>query len=166
MNQRRKFSSRAIAGILFFLFLSIQNLSFALDGQAIYKTYCASCHKPDADFTGPRLKGAREREPSKDWVYKWVGHVDEMLETDPYAKQLFVRFNSKMTAFPDLTKEEIDAVLDWANAYQKPGAPSQGGQPAPVEDNSLLYGLLTLILGVIGLILLQVNSNLKKLSDE
>jgi hypothetical protein len=90
-----------------------------------------------------------------------------MLATDPYAKQLFVQFNSKMTAFPDLKKEEIDAVLDWANSYQKPGAPGgTPGQVAPVQDNSLLYGLLTLVLGVIGLILLQVNSNLKKLSDE
>jgi hypothetical protein len=72
-----------------------------------------------------------------------------------------------MTAFPDLKKEEIDAVLDWADSYQKPAAPgAPAGQAAPVEDNSLLYGLLTLVLGVIGLILLQVNSNLKKLSDE
>ena len=34
------------------------------------------------------------------------------------------------------------------------------------SDNSLLYGILTLILAVIMLTLLQVNSNLKKLSDE
>src|SRR6476660_5495788 len=167
MNQQRKFFSGALSGIFLFLFISFSNFSFALDGQAIYKTYCATCHKPDADFTGPALKGARQREPSKDWVYKWVGHVDEMLATDPYAKQLFAKFNSKMTAFPDLKKEEIDAVLDWADSYQKPAAPGAPvGQAAPVEDNSLLYGLLTLVLGVIGLILLQVNSNLKKLSDE
>jgi len=168
MNQQRKLLSRAICGILFIFFITFHNYSFALDGQAIYKTYCATCHKPDADFTGPALKGARQREPSKDWAYKWVGHVDEMLASDPYAKQLFAKFNSKMTAFPDLKKEEIEAVLDWADAYQKPGAPgaTPTGQPAPVEDNSLLYGLLTLVLGVIGLILLQVNSNLKKLSDE
>ncbi|MEP6617434.1 MAG: c-type cytochrome [Ginsengibacter sp.] len=168
MNQKRKFFSRAICGILFTFFISSHHTSFALDGQTIYKTYCATCHKPDVDFTGPALKGARQREPSKDWAYKWVGHVDEMLASDPYAKQLYTKYNSKMTAFPDLKKEEIAAVLDWADSYQKPGAPTgtPGGVAAPVEDNSLLYGLLTLVLGVIGLILLQVNSNLKKLSDE
>ena len=37
---------------------------------------------------------------------------------------------------------------------------------APKSDNSILYGLLTLVLAIIGLILLQVNSNLKKLTDE
>ena len=39
----------------------------------------------------------------------------------------------------------------------------QGGGES---DNSILYGLLTLILAVIGFVLLQVNSNLKKLTDE
>ena len=34
------------------------------------------------------------------------------------------------------------------------------------DDNSLLYGILTLILAVVALTLLWVNSNLKKLSDD
>jgi len=37
---------------------------------------------------------------------------------------------------------------------------------APAEDNSLLFGILTLILAIIAVILLQVNSSLRKLSDE
>jgi hypothetical protein len=71
-----------------------------------------------------------------------------------------------MTAFPDLKKEEIDAVLDWADKYEKPAAVILPPGEKTGEDNSLLYGVLTLILAVIALILLQVNSNLKKLSDE
>jgi hypothetical protein len=74
-----------------------------------------------------------------------------------------------MTSFPDLKKDEIDAILDWADNYAKPGAPAggaPGAAPAPTSDNSILYGMLTLILAIIGLILLQVNSNLKKLTDE
>jgi hypothetical protein len=34
------------------------------------------------------------------------------------------------------------------------------------DDSSLLYGILTLVLAVVALILLQVNSNLRKMSDE
>src|SRR6185503_17317798 len=88
------------------------------------------------------------------------------VQTDPYAKTLFAKFNSVMTPFPNLKKDEIDAVLDWADAYTKPGPPAPPPGVHVGEDNSLLYGLLTLILGVVALILLQVNSNLKKLSDE
>ncbi|MDQ6756534.1 MAG: c-type cytochrome [Bacteroidota bacterium] len=167
MNHYRRFISRVTGGIIFLLIFS-SNL-FAQDGQTIYKTYCASCHKPDADFTGPALKGARQREPSPDWAYKWVNHVDEMIVSDPYAKKLFAERGTKMTAFPDLKKEEIKAVLDWADAYTPPAsaAGATNGKPAGgEEDNSLLYGVLTLILAIIALILLQVNSNLKKLSDE
>jgi cytochrome c553 len=171
MNHYRRVICKATTGVFFlFLFLSNNDL-FAQDGQTIYKTYCASCHKPDKDFTGPALKGAREREPSKDWVYKWVPSTTTMVRTDPYAMQLFAKFGSVMTPFPDLKKADIDAVLDWANKYEPPAATGgaangAGGKGASEDDNSLLYGVLTLILAIIALILLQVNSNLKKLSDE
>ena len=164
MNQIRRIIFRSIAGISFILLFST-NLAFALDGESIYKANCSSCHKPDKDFTGPALKGARDREPTKEWAYRWVNHVDEMVNTDPYAKALYAKFGSKMTQFSDLKKDEIKAVLDWADAFMPPAAVvATGGKEE--TDNSLLYGLLTLILGIVGLILLQVNSNLKKLSDE
>jgi cytochrome c2 len=175
MNHHRRFICKATTGIFFLLLFSFNNSLLAQDGQSIYKSYCASCHKPDADFTGPALKGARERQAAaglpKDWVYKWVHNTTSMVTTDPYAKQLFAKFNSVMTAFPDLKPADIDAVLDWANKYEKPTAvtgtnPTAGGGGSSEDDNSLLYGVLTLILAVIALILLQVNSNLKKLSDE
>jgi len=173
MNHYRRFICKATAGIFFLLF-SFNNFSFSQDGQAIFKTYCASCHKPDKDWTGPALKGARDREAAaglpKDWVYKWVRNTTSMINTDPYAKEMFAKYNSVMTAFPDLKNEEIDAILDWADSYVTPEATTGTGQgaagTADGDDNSLLYGVLTLILAVIALILLQVNSNLKKLSDE
>ena len=171
MTRRRFLIKGAITAfsILLFLLLGSQNSLFAADGQTVFRTYCSSCHKPDVDFTGPALKGARQREPSKDWVYKWVANTTTMVQTDPYAKQLFAKYGSVMTPFPDLKKEDIDAVLDWADSYSPPqptGGTSTSAAPSGKEDNSLLYGLLTLILAIIALILLQVNSNLKKLSDE
>jgi cytochrome c553 len=171
MNYHRRFICKATLGIFFLFLFSSQSYLFAQDGQAIFKTYCASCHKPDADYTGPALKGARAREAAaglpKDWVYKWVHNTTTMVTTDPYAMKLYAERGSVMSAFPDLKNAEIDAILDWADKYEAPKAPTNPtGQPAVQDDNSLLYGLLTLILAVIALILLQVNSNLKKLSDE
>ena len=168
MNQIRRLIGKSIPGIIFFFLFSFQNSVFATDGQTLFKANCASCHKPDVDFTGPALKGARGREPSKDWVFKWVKNTDAMLATDPYAKGLFAKFQTRMTAFPDLKDEEITAILDYVDAWQPPMKPKgdENGGNAGGDDNSLLYGLLTLILGIIGLILLQVNSNLKKLTDE
>jgi hypothetical protein len=71
-----------------------------------------------------------------------------------------------MTQF-NLAKDDIKAILDYADNYVAPVAAkgAEAGKESG-EDNSLLYGILTLILAVIALILLQVNSSLKKLSDE
>jgi cytochrome c551/c552 len=144
---------------------------FAADGETLFKANCAACHKPLEHYVGPALKGAREREPEKGWVYKWVANASSMANTDPYAMKLKAEAGGVvMTSFPDLKKEEIDAILDWADKYEKPGAAKPGpdgvGAAAPETDNTILYGILTLILAIVALILLQVNSNLKKLTDE
>jgi cytochrome c551/c552 len=168
MNQFDKLIFKVISAVCFLLLMT-NNAVMAADGEQLFKANCAACHRPDKDYTGPALKGARDREPSKDWAYKWVGHVDQMVESDPYAKDLFAKYKVKMTAFPALKQEEIKSILDWADAYAPPAAPTGGaaaGKGAEGTDNSMLYGLLTLILAVVALILLQVNSNLKKLSDE
>ena len=126
MTHHRRIIFKAIAATLFLFIFNSYFSVFAQDGQAIFKTYCASCHKPDADYTGPALKGARERQiaagKSKDWVYTWVHNTTTMVNTDPYAKELYAKYNSVMTAFPDLKNAEIDAILDWADKYEKPAA--------------------------------------------
>ena len=173
MNQISRLFTRTLA-ILFFLTLVSPKLLFAADGESLFKANCASCHKADAPYVGPALKGARDREPSKDWVYKWVKNASAMANTDPYAMKLKAAAGGViMTSFPDLTNEEIDAILDWADSYVKPGTAPTGAPGAQAaaagsssSDNTLLYGILTAILAIIGLILLQVNSNLKKLTDE
>lgn len=156
-----------ITSLLFLIIISSREATFAADGEALFKANCASCHKPDEAYVGPMLKGARDREPSKDWVYKWVANTTSMVNTDPYAMKLKAEHgNVVMTAFPDLKKDEIDAILDWANNYKPPTAAPGATVAQPQSDNSILYGLLTLILAIIGFVLLQVNSNLKKLTDE
>ena len=166
MSLYRKILNSLLPGLVFLALVSFSNNSFAADGEALFKANCASCHKPLEDYTGPALQGARKRAPNPEWSYKWVNNVNAMLETDPYAKGLLAKYGSKMTQF-NLAKDEIKAILDWADAYTPPAAPT-GGQTGSEnkEDNSLLFGILTLILAIIALILVQVNSSLRKLSDE
>jgi cytochrome c2 len=165
MSRYRKIFNTFLASVLLLTFNLISNSSFAADGEALFKANCASCHKPLEDYTGPMLKGAREREPNKEWAYKWVNNVNSMLETDPYAKALLAKYGSKMTQF-NLKQEEIKAILDWADTYTPPAKGPGTPNAEPATDNSLLFGILTLILAVIALILLQVNSSLRKLSEE
>ena len=166
MSRYRKIINTVFASTFFIALILSSNTILAADGEALFKANCANCHKPDADYTGPALKGARDREPNKDWAYKWLANnnVNTMLETDPYAKTLLAKWGSRMTA-QNLSKEDAKAILDWADAYVPIIKKDDPNKP-PAEDNSLLFGILTLILAVIALILLQVNSSLRKLSEE
>jgi mono/diheme cytochrome c family protein len=166
MSRYRKIFNRIFSSIFLVVLLSINLQAFAADGEALFKANCASCHKPDKDFTGPALKGARDREPSKTWVYEWVRNSASVIEKDAYAKALFAKWNkTQMTAFSNLKNEEIDAILDYADKWTPP-TPPVGQQVTESSDSSLLFGILTLVLALIAFILLQVNSNLRKLSDE
>jgi hypothetical protein len=76
-----------------------------------------------------------------------------------------------MNVFPQFKDEEIAAILKYIGDYRPPPPPPpDGGPDGPSKNsagsNTLLFGLVTIILAVVGLILLQVNSNLKKLTDE
>ncbi|WP_379709085.1 c-type cytochrome [Ferruginibacter yonginensis] len=161
---------RFVASLIIIAFVSNNNAFAQGEGEAIFKAQCANCHKPDQDYTGPALKGARDREPSKDWVYKWVANPSGMIASDAYAKGLAEKWKPTiMTAFPNLKKAEIDAILDYCDAYKAPEPTSgkPGAVGAPEDSNSsLMFGILTLILAIVAFILLQVNSNLRKLSDD
>ncbi|MEO6681970.1 MAG: c-type cytochrome [Ginsengibacter sp.] len=169
MNQFNRYLIKTLT-VLCFLTFVIPEGSFAQNGETLFKAQCASCHKPDEAYVGPMLKGARDREPSPGWHYDWIANAASMAHTDPYAKKLVEAAGGLiMTSFPDLTKAEIDAIMDYADSYEKAAKTTAGvgGAGAAAEsDNTLLYGILTLILAIIGLVLLQVNSNLKKLTDE
>ena len=160
--------------LLLILLLSTGNKLQAQDGASIFQQNCASCHAINKDLTGPRLAGIESRGPWSDRkkLYDWIHNPAKFMQTDAYTKALKDQYGGVlMTAFPQLSDKEIDAIVTYVNkaASQTPAA---GGtvttEAAKTEDSdsSILYGILTLILAVIALIMLQVNANLRKLADD
>jgi mono/diheme cytochrome c family protein len=139
-------------------------------GKELFAANCASCHHPVKDGTGPALQGVSERVPDKAKLYSWIKNNAAVLAGgDPYFTQLYnSRGKAAMNLFTNLTDIQIGNILTYVETYKAPSASTPGDPNVKVveSDNSLLYGILTLILGIITLILLQVNSNLKKLSDD
>jgi len=145
----------------------------AQDGKALFQTNCASCHQVHKKLTGPALAGVEDRWPNKKNLYAWIRNSAAFLKTgDTYANNLYNEYNKvAMNQFPGLTDGEIDAILGYIKSVPPPGIkvpgdPNNIGAPAEDSDNTLLFGVLTLILAVVALTLLQVNSNLKKMADE
>lgn len=145
---------------------------FAQDGKALFQQNCASCHAVHKDLTGPKLAGIEERVPDQKLLYAWIRNNQAVLATgNKYFTDLYAAWNkTAMNLFPNLSDEEIGAMITYINSVPPPGGdkPTDGTSVATAteSDNSLIFGVLTLILAIIVLVLLQVNANLKRLSDE
>jgi len=163
-----------IFNILLLTVVSFSTVLNAQDGKALFQANCASCHGVGKALVGPALMGVEERVPDKALLHAWIKNNSAVLASgNKYFNDLYVAFNkTPMNTFPNFTDAEIDAILGYVSAegakLKAAPAPVPGENPeggAQESDNSLMYGILTLILAVIALVLLQVNSNLKKLAD-
>lgn len=165
---------RNILSLLVFGSLLMSPLAnMAQDGKQLFNQKCASCHAIDKKLVGPALKGVEDRWPEKAQLYAWIRNSAAVVKSGyPRAVEVYNEYNKvQMTAFPELKDADIDAILSYINAgpVKKDTDATGGAQPADApagSDSTLLFGILTLILGVIALILLQVNSNLRKMTDE
>jgi len=144
----------------------------AQDGKALFNTNCASCHNIFKDLAAPALRGVTGREPwasKPNDLYDWIHNPAAYISKSPELQSYKAKFGQVMTPFPSLKKEEIDAILRYVETAPDPNAPSPGGEikTAPeTNKNWVIFGIISLIMAIIALILMHVNSNLKKLSDD
>lgn len=141
----------------------------------MFQQNCQSCHSLDKNLTGPALRNFTNRGPwgDKEEIYKWIKNPAAYMANDPYTKGLQQQYGAIMSAFPQLTNEQIDAIVEYTNtapeatsgATDMPGGGATAGTDAG-GSNALLFGIISIILAIVALILMQVNSNLKKLSDD
>lgn len=140
------------------------------DGKALFQSNCAQCHNPIKDATGPALQGVDGRVPNKQWLYDWIHNSPAVIASgDKYANDIYNKWGkTAMTAFPQLSEEEIDAIIGYVNDYTAPQAPTTdgGAQAAPESNNGWLYTLITIVLLIFVIILWRVNSGLQRIANE
>lgn len=88
------------------------NPTMAAEGEEIYKKLCSACHKPTEKFIGPAPKGILERR-SPEWVMNMILNPEEMVKSDPIAKQLLIESNLAPMANQHLTEAQARAVLEY-----------------------------------------------------
>lgn len=88
-------------------------------GKALFKANCAACHNKNmkSDMTGPALGGVQERWENEKLLYQFIRNPQAVIKSgDTYAVSLYEKYHkTEMTAFPDLTDEEIEAILEYIN---------------------------------------------------
>lgn len=177
MTQLTRIAGKLTILTVLFVSLFSGSQARAQDGKELFIQNCAACHDPkmQRDLTGPNLKGVEDRWPDKDKLHAWIHNSGAVIASGyPYAVKLFKDHNNiSMPAFANLSTADIDALLAYIKTEsEKPAAAAPTGAPegaaaaSSESDNSLVFGIFTLVLAVVAFILLQVNANLKKLSDE
>ncbi len=160
---------RLIILFLAFFTFSVINSS-AQDGAAIFKANCSACHTMGKASTGPDLVGVVDRwggdmAAIRTWVKNWKTSV---ASGNPRAVEVQSFSATSMDIFGERLKDaEIDAVITWANGWTPPVKVNDGPNPPDKSgQNAVIFGVISLILAVVALILMYVNSNLKKMSDD
>ncbi|EAS19052.1 conserved hypothetical protein [Flavobacteria bacterium BBFL7] len=87
-------------------------------GQNLFKANCASCHKPNKRAVGPALAGVSNKY-DREWIYSWIEDPQAKIASgDAAALQIYNDFNqTNMNAFQQLSHEDIDAILAYADFY-------------------------------------------------
>ena len=162
--------------IFFSLALSLSfSLSiFAQDpakGKELFNANCAACHKLDKKSTGPALRGVADKY-DKEWLYKWIKNSGELIKSgDAQAVKVFEENNKvAMTAFPQLSNEDIDNILAYTSEPAPiPEAPvvAAGGSGETGDSglsNNVILGALSLVLVMLIVMLFLVNNVLTKIA--
>lgn len=80
-------------------------------GKVVYEAKCTACHKVEKKFIGPSPKGIMERRTAA-WVMNMILDPEGMVNNDPIARQLLMKFSAPM-ANQSLTEDEARSVVEY-----------------------------------------------------
>ena len=83
-----------------------------IDGKSLFLSKCAPCHNAFRDGVGPALSGLSDRGPWSDSkkLYNYI-RDPQSLNNNKYIDNLRILYGTKHRAFPDLSDNEIKAIL-------------------------------------------------------
>ena len=161
-----------VSAFAFLLFAGSYNAS--AQGEALFKAKCGTCHQPHKNGTGPKLFQVRKKWSdggAKDGsIYQWVNNWQAAAASDPYAQTVSAWAPTAMQAFPELKKEEIDAIFDYVDAVPDPAsAPADGGSGGAAtggdttsEQEEGTFSWIWVLLGVIFAVIIGAVSGVRR----
>jgi cytochrome c551/c552 len=135
LHQHRVISKLTGFVFSFFLLLTL-NLSAqegdAAKGQELFNGKCLVCHKLDSKTIGPPMTEVANKR-DLDYIYNQVIDPAGWVVKDSEAKKVFEEYNkTPMTAFPELTKEDVAHIIAYAKVGDAGVAPAANA-PAVVS---------------------------------
>jgi cytochrome c551/c552 len=158
-----------VLSIFVFSTLKIAAQGDVAAGKSLFSIKCASCHAINSKVVGPALKDVESRWPSTELLKKWIVNWEDAVATgDAYSVAMQNFASTPMQKFPELKEADLTNILSYIADASKALPIPPGGPEKPGNDGqgAIIFGIISIILAIIALILMQVNSNLKKLSDD
>jgi cytochrome c1 len=84
-------------------------------GKELYDSNCLKCHGSFNQADGPwlSLAGVDSKWPDKKELFEFIRNPEEVIKRNAYAKKLKVAFGIIMQGFPNLTDNEIQAIINY-----------------------------------------------------
>jgi mono/diheme cytochrome c family protein len=158
-----------VLSIFVFSTLKIAAQGDAAAGKTVFTSKCASCHAMQSKVVGPPLEGVVALWEDQDMLKRWIRNYQDAVDAGyPRAKEILPYASTQMQQFGStITDVEIENVIAYIRDFKPPVVdPKRPEDPKGDGQGAIIFGIISIILAIIALILMQVNSNLKKLSDD
>ncbi|MDO7173416.1 c-type cytochrome [Mariniflexile sp. AS56] len=146
-------------------------------GKSLFNANCAACHQLDKKMTGPALRNVEARLADdegldKEWIYNWIHNSAGVVKSgDAYGNKVYNEYGgAAMTAFPQLSNEDIDNILAYT-AEVKAEAPasavaataaSGGAATTGGVSNEIILAALAILFMLLAAGLFLVNKTLRR----
>jgi mono/diheme cytochrome c family protein len=85
--------------------------TMAAEGEKIFESKCATCHKLDERYTGPAQRNVLQR-VTPEFFMNTVLNPDENLEKHPHSQKMLAEYMTKMTN-QNVTLKDARALLEY-----------------------------------------------------
>jgi len=126
-------------------------------GKKLFNSNCAACHKVNKKAVGPALRGASTKY-EKEWLYSWIKNSSAMIKSgDDQAVAIWEEYNkSAMTAFPQLSTDDIDNIIAYTD-YIPPVPAVVASDSNQTTNSNLSSGIANeIILGALGFVFIML----------
>ncbi|MEP1487564.1 MAG: c-type cytochrome [Algibacter sp.] len=148
-------------------------------GKSLFNANCAACHQLDKKMTGPALRNVEQRLSDdegldRDWIYAWVRNSAGVIKSgDAYANKIYNEYGgAAMTAFPQLSDDDLNNILAYtAEVKAPPVAPTGGAVATQATDssngisNEIILGALAILFILLASGLFLVNKTLRRFAS-
>ncbi|GAB1430645.1 hypothetical protein MASR2M18_14780 [Ignavibacteria bacterium] len=116
-------TKQLIVGIV--LAVAFTNISFASDGEALFKANCTMCHTiGKGKLVGPDLHGTTKRHDDA-WLQKWITSSQTMVQAgDPVAVKLFKENGEFPMPDAPISADDIKKVIEYLHNAEIPAKPA------------------------------------------